>query len=294
MNGSDPTNVALAGAFESERARLMAVAYRMLGSRADAEDAVQESWVRLARRDAGSIDNLAAWLTTVVGRVCIDLLRSRGVRAETAYDEHIPEFVVTDYDDDSPEENALLGESVSLALLVVLEALKPNERLAFVLHDMFAVPFDEIGQIIGKSGDATKMLASRARRKVRDTPRPTEERGGQRAVVAAFLAASRAGDFEGLLQALDPEVTWRNYTARGLTVVNSATAVATQARNGAGAHIVAREVLVNGEPGLLARTPHGRPLAVMACTVVDGRIVEIVSVSDPKRLAAMDLPGDDR
>jgi RNA polymerase sigma factor (sigma-70 family) len=196
VNGPDPTNEALVGAFEQQRERLVAVAYRMLGSRADAEDAVQEAWVRLARQDAGSIDNLAGWLTTVVGRVCIDALRSRNIRAEATDEGRLPELVVTAYDDDSPEENALLAESVSLALLVVLEALNPAERLAFVLHDMFAVPFGEIGQIIGKSTDATKMLASRARRKVRDTPRPTEERAEQRAVVAAFLAASREGDFE--------------------------------------------------------------------------------------------------
>lgn len=294
MNRPEPTKESLAGAFEEQRGRLVAVAFRMLGSRSDAEDAVQEAWVRLSRQDAGSIDNLSGWLTTVVGRVCIDVLRSRSVRPEAPFDDRLPELVVTAYDEISPEENAILAESVSLALLVVLEALNPTERLAFVLHDMFAVPFDEIGEIIGKSTDATKMVASRARRKVRDTPRPTEERAGQTAVVAAFLAASHAGDFEALLQALDPDVTWRNYTSRGLAVVRGASQVADRAKDGARSRVLTQQVLVNGQPGLLARSINGKPLAVMACTVVDGRIAEIVSVSDPRRLASMDLPQNSR
>ena len=190
----------------------MAVAYRMLGSRADAEDAVQEAWLRLARQDAAAIDNLAGWLTTVVGRVCIDVLRSRKARPEASYDDQLPELVVTEDGGGAPEDDAVLAESVGLALLVVLDTLGPAERLAFVLHDMFAVPFEEIGQIIGKSPDATKMLASRARRKVQGTQRPTDERQQQRAVVDAFLAAARGGDFEGLLRVLDPDVTWRSHT----------------------------------------------------------------------------------
>jgi RNA polymerase sigma-70 factor (ECF subfamily) len=177
----------------------------MLGSRADAEDAVQEAWLRLARQDAAAIDNLAGWLTTVVGRVCIDVLRSRKARPERSHDDRLPELIVTEDGGGAPEDDALLAESVGLALLVVLDTLRPTERLAFVLHDMFAVPFEEIGQIIGRSTDATKMLASRARRKVQDTHRPTDERQQQRAVVDAFLAAARDGDFAGLLQVLDPD-----------------------------------------------------------------------------------------
>jgi len=293
MTGSSPDE-ALAGAFEQQRRRLVAVAYRMLGSQADAEDAVQEAWLRLARQDAAVIDNLAAWLTTVVGRVCIDVLRSRKARPEASYDDRLPELVVTEDDGSgrthgAPEDEALLAESVGLALLVVLDTLRPTERLAFVLHDMFAVPFEEIGQIIGRSTDATKMLASRARRKVQDTPRPTGERQ-QRAVVDAFLAAARSGDFEGLLQLLDPDVTWRSYTARGVVVRTGAAEVAGRAQRGVRAVVAARSVLVNGESGMVVWGANGKLLGVMACTVVDGRIVEVLSVSDPERLASMGLP----
>jgi RNA polymerase sigma-70 factor (ECF subfamily) len=289
MTGSGPDE-ALAEAFEEQRGRLVAVAYRMLGSRADAEDAVQEAWLRLARHDAAAIDNLGGWLTTVVGRVCIDVLRSRNARSEASYDERLPELVVTEDGGGAPEDEALLAESVGLALLVVLDTLRPAERLAFVLHDMFAVPFEEIGQIIGRSADAAKMLASRARRKVQDTPRPTDERQQQRAVVDAFLAAARSGDFEGLLRVLDPDVTWRSYTARGVVIRMGAAEVADRARRGARATVTARPVLVNGEPGVVVWDRNGKPVSVMACTVIDDRIVEILSVQDPERLAAMDLP----
>jgi RNA polymerase sigma factor (sigma-70 family) len=179
---------ALAGAFEQQRGRLVAVAHRMLGSRADAEDAVQEAWLRLARQDAGTIGNLSGWLTTVVGRVCIDVLRSRAARPETSYDDGLPGLVVLEDDGTSPEQEALLADSVGLALLVVLDALGPAERLAFVLHDMFGVPFAEVGEIIGRSADATKMLTSRARRKVRGTDRPAAEPRRQRAGVDACHA----------------------------------------------------------------------------------------------------------
>jgi RNA polymerase sigma factor (sigma-70 family) len=290
MTGSGPGDEALAEAFAEQRGRLLAVAYRMLGSRADAEDAVQEAWLRLARRDAAAIDNLAGWLTTVVGRVCIDVLRARKARPEAPYDA-LPELVVTEDSGGPPEDEALLADSVGLALLVVLDTLGPAERLAFVLHDMFAVPFEEIGQIIGRSTDATKMLASRARRKVQDTPRATEERQQQRAVVDAFIAAARSGDFEGLLRVLDPDVTWRSYTRRGVIVRIGATEVAGMALRGARATVTARPVLVNGEPGVMMWSANGRPVGVMACTVTDGRIVEIMSIPDPERLAAMDLPG---
>ncbi len=286
-SGSDE---ALAEASEEQRGRLVAVAYRMLGSRADAEDAVQEAWLRLARHDAAAIDNLGGWLTTVVGRVRIDVLRSRNARSEASYDERLPELVVTEDVGGAPEDEALLAESVGLALLVVLDTLRPAERLAFVLHDMFAVPFEEIGQIIGRSTDAAKMLASRARRKVQDTPRPTDERQHQRAVVDAFLAAARSGDFEGLLRVLDPDVTWRSYTARGVVIRMGAAEVADKAQRGARATVTARPVLVNGEPGVVVWDRNGKPVSVMACTVIDDRIVEILSVQDPERLAAMDLP----
>ncbi len=289
MTGSGPDE-ALAEAFEEQRRRLVAVAYRMLGSRADAEDAVQEAWLRLARHDAAAIDNLGGWLTTVVGRVCIDVLRSRQARSEAPYDDRLPELVVTEDGGGAPEDEALLAESVGLALLVVLDTLRPAERLAFVLHDMFAVPFEEIGQIIGRSTDAAKMLASRARRKVQDTPRPTDERQHQRAVVDAFLAAARSGDFEGLLRVLDPDVTWRSYTARGVVIRMGAAEVADRAQRGARATVTARPVLVNGEPGVVVWDRNGKPVSVMACTVIDDRIVEILSVQDPERLAAMDLP----
>src|ERR1700712_6134803 len=225
MDGPVP-EASVAAAFEDQRVRLVAVAYRMLGSRADAEDAVQEAWLRLARQDAAAIDNLAGWLTTVVGRVCIDVLRSRKASPEASSDDRLPELVVTEDSGRAPEDDAVLADSVGLALLVVLDTLRPAERLALVLHDMFAVPFEEIAPIVGRSADATKMLASRARRKVQGTHPPTEERQQQRAVVDAFLAAARRGDFEGLLRVLDPDVTWRTHSARGVVVRLGATQVA--------------------------------------------------------------------
>lgn len=281
----------ITGAFEEQRGRLVAVAYRMLGSRSDAEDAVQEAWLRLARQDASAIDNLAGWLTTVVGRVCIDMLRSRKGRLEVALDDELPDVVVTDDRHGTPEDEAVLAESVGLALLVVLDTLGHAERLAFVLHDMFAVTFEEIGQIIGRSANASKMLASRARRKVQDSPRPAEQRRRERAVVDAFLAAARDGDFERLLRVLDPDVTWRTHTAHGVEVLVGAPAVATDAQRRARARGQAHRVLVNGEPGIVAWSTTGRPLGVMGCTVVGDRIVEILSLRDPERLAAMNLPG---
>ncbi len=289
MAGSGPDE-AVAEAFEEQRGRLVAVAYRMLGSRADAEDAVQEAWLRLARQDAAAIDNLAGWLTTVVSRVCIDVLRSRRARPETSYDDRLPDLVVAEDSDGAPEDDVVLADSVGMALLVVLDTLRPAERLAFVLHDMFAVPFEEIGQIIGRSTDATKMLASRARRKVQGPHRRTDERRQQRAVVDAFITAAQTGDFEGLLRVLDPEVTWRTHTARGVVVRVGATEVAGRARRGVHAKLTAHRVLVNGEPGIVAWGEDGAARSVMACTVVDGRIVEMLSVTDPERLAAMDLP----
>lgn len=290
MTASGPKDHALAGPFDQERGRLVAVAYRMLGSRADAEDAVQEAWLRLTRQDPDTIHNLAGWLTTVVGRICIDILRSRQSRPDAPYDDGLPDLVVTEDDGAAPEDDAVLAESVGLALLMVLDTLSPAERLAFVLHDMFAAPFDEIGQILDRSTDATKMLASRARRKVRSAPLPSDERRQQRAVVEAFLAAAREGDFESLLQLLHPDVTLRTHSAHGVVVKLGATDVATQVLRGARTPVTVHHVLVNGAPGILIWGANDEPLAVLACTVVDGRIAEIVHLREPKRLAAMDLP----
>lgn len=282
----------LADTFEQQRPRLLAVAHRVLGSRADAEDAVQEAWLRLSRQDADSIENVAGWLTTVLGRICIDMLRSRTSRAELTPTAELPELVVTE-DVDSPEDAAVLADSVGLAMLVVLGSLRPDERLAFVLHDMFAVPFADIGQILDRSSDAVKMMASRARRKVQGVPPPTGDRRRQqeqREVVDAFLAAARDGDFDALLRVLDPDVSWQRYTAAGVTVGTGSDSVVAAVRRGQGTRVVARRVSVNGEPGILAWGPKGRPLGVMACSVDGGRLVGIVSIVDPRRLARMSLP----
>lgn len=288
MTGSDAPE-AVTQAFEAQRERLEAVAYRMLGSRADAEDAVQEAWLRLARQEPSAIENLAGWLTTVVGRVCIDVLRSRKARPETPYDQ-LPELLVAADTGDTPEDSAVRTDSVGLAMMVVLGTLRPAERLAFVLHHMFGMPFQDIAPIIGRSTDATKVLAHRARRKVQDRPRASDEPKRQRAVVEAFVAASRDGDFDGLLRVLDPDVTWRAYTARGVVVRRGAAEVAARAQHGARAQVTTRPVLVNGEPGFVVSDRDGKPLGVMACSVADGRIVDMVSVTDAERLASMDLP----
>lgn len=289
------TNAELAEIFEEQRPRLLAVSHRVLGSRSDAEDAVQEAWLRLSRQDTDTIENLPGWLTTVVGRICIDTLRSRTSRPEISTAPDFPELVITE-DVDTPEDAAVLSDSVGLALLVVLGSLRPDERLAFVLHDMFAVPFVEIAQILGKTTDAAKMLASRARRKVQDVPPPAGERRKkeeQRAVVDAFLAAARDGDFDALLRVLDPEVSWQRFTATGVTVGTGFDAVVDAVRRGQGTRVQARRVLVNGEPGILASGPTGRPISVMACTVEDGKLVGIVSIIDPVRLSQLQLPGSD-
>ncbi|ADJ50110.1 RNA polymerase sigma-70 factor, ECF subfamily [Amycolatopsis mediterranei S699] len=273
----------LAERFEAQRDRLRAVAHRVLGSHADAEDVVQEAWLRLSRQDAASIENLDGWLTTVVGRISLDVLRARKSRPEAPYEE----IVVTADDSASPGENAELADSVGLALLVVLESLGPSERLAFVLHDLFAVPFEEIARILGKSTAAAKMLASRARRKVR-TPSPSPAGSLQREVVQAFLTAARDGDFEQLLRVLDPDVRLTVDTPDGVVVVLGATNVAAGARIGAAAG--GRAVFVGGLPGVVAWREDGTPMSVVAFTVVDGRIVSIASVADPVKLASMELP----
>jgi RNA polymerase sigma factor (sigma-70 family) len=296
MSDTSPTDP-VAEAFEGQRDRLRAVAYRMLGSHADAEDVVQEAWLRLARQDMATIDNLGGWLTTVVGRISLDVLRSRRAHPEASYDDRLPEFVVTVDDGPTPEDDVALADSVGLALLVVLESLGPSERLAFVLHDLFAVPFDEIGRILDRSTAATKMLASRARRKVQATDRSTAggreqtERLGRSEVVRAFLAAARGGDFEGLLRVLDPEVRLTVDGPDGVIVTLGATKVAAGAQLGAGAAVRGRAVLVNGLPGIMSWRADGTPLSVIAFTVVDGRIIAITAVTDPAKLALIDLPG---
>ena len=281
-------------AFEAHRDRLTAIATRILGTRADAEDVVQETWLRFARQDAEAIDNVGGWLTTVVGRLSIDVLRSRKAKAEVPIDAGLPELVVTEDDvADGPEDSAVQADTVGLALLVVLGTLDPDERLAFVLHDLFAVPFAEIGTILGKSTGAAKMSASRARRKVRGAAPdsvPASARREQRAVVDAFLAAARDGDFEALLEILDPELTWEIHTARGIQVRGGAPELLRAISHGDPSRITARRVLVNGQPGILSWGANGQPIGVMECTVENGRMTKIASIVDRQRLAALDLP----
>ena len=280
----------LAWRFDAERGRLRAVAYRMLGSLAEAEDAVQEAWLRLARSDEAAIENLSGWLTTVVGRVCLDMLRARTARREDALGTRLPDPVVTYGDESDPEAEALLADSVGLALLVVLETLSPAERLAFVLHDMFAVPFDEIGSVLGRSADAAKMMASRARRRVRGAvPAGEVDVARQRTIVDAFLAAARDGDFDALVAVLDPDVVLRADTAAGPVLAVGAREVAGRAALFARMAANVRPVLVNGTPGVVAATADGNPMSVMAFTVAGDRIAEIDSIADPERLAALNL-----
>ncbi|MEV0581038.1 sigma-70 family RNA polymerase sigma factor [Streptomyces sp. NPDC050392] len=289
MSDTLPTDP-MAETFEAHRDRLRAVARRLLGSHADAEDVVQEAWLRFSRQDTTAINNVAGWLTTVVGRISLDVLRSRRARPEASYDDGLSDLVVTIDDRPAPEDDAMLADSVGLALLVVLGSLGPGERLAFVLHDLFAVPFDEIGRILGKSTAAAKMLASRARRKVRTTERPTGSGREQREVVRAFLAAARHGDFEGLLRVLDPEVKLTVDTPSGLVVTLGATKVAAGAQLSAAAAAQGRAVLVDGCPGVVSWNGNGTPLSILAFTVVGGRIAGITVVIDPAKLALMDLP----
>ncbi|MFD7258841.1 sigma-70 family RNA polymerase sigma factor [Streptomyces sp. NPDC059874] len=283
----------VAEAFEAQRDRLRAVAYRVLGSHADAEDAVQEAWMRLARQDAATIDNLAGWLTTVVGRISLDLLRSRRAHPETAYEQEFANLVVTPADAPAPDELVALADSVGLALLVVLDSLTPSERLAFVLHDMFAVPFREIGQILGKSAAATKMVASRARRKVQAPDGTTGPGREHREVVQAFGAAALSGDFEALLRVLDPNVKLTVDTADGVVVTLGATKVAAGARMFSGEVARQRPVLLNGIPGHMSWSPDGTPLSVIAFTVSEGRITGIHIVVDPAKLASIHLTAPD-
>ncbi|MET7462986.1 sigma-70 family RNA polymerase sigma factor [Nonomuraea sp. NPDC005501] len=286
---ADPSGL-VTEAFEAQRDRLRALAYRVLGSHADAEDVVQEAWMRLVRQDGATIGNLAGWLTTVVGRISLDLLRSRQAHPETAYGHEFADLVVTPADDPAPDEQAALADSVGLALLVVLDSLAPSERLAFVLHDMFAVPFHEIGQILGKSADATKMLASRARRKVQARDRPAGPGREHHEVVQAFRAAALGGDFEALLRVLDPNVKLTVDTPAGMVVTLGATEVAAGARRFSGEVARQRPVLVNGVPGHMSWRPDGTPLSVIAFTVTEGRITAIHIIVDPAKLASIQLP----
>src|SRR5919108_6036485 len=278
----------LATRFEENRSHLRAVAYRMLGSLTEADDAVQEAWIRLSRSDTSDVDNLRAWLTTVVGRVCLNLLRSRRTRREAPLDAHVADPIVSPEAGVDPEHEALLGDSLGLALLAVLDTLAPAERVAFVLHDVFAVPFGEIAPILGRSTDATRQLASRGRRRVRGAPVPDADVDGQWAVVDAFLAAARDGDFERLLTVLDPDVVVRSDGGAArpglVSVSRGAEAVATQAMAFRRFAETATRVLVNGIPGGVTWAPDGSPFAVVSLTVSGGRIVSIDVLAGPAPL----------
>jgi RNA polymerase sigma factor (sigma-70 family) len=283
----------LAQQFEEHRRRLRAVAYRMLGSLSEAEDAVQEAWLRLSRSEYSEIENLAAWLTTVVARVSLNMLRSRAVRREQPLGPHLPDPIIDSVDGIDPEHEAMLADSVGLALLVVLETLTPAERLAFVLHDMFDVPFDEIGRLVERSPEAARQLASRARRRVRAQPTtPDVDVHAQRQVVDAFLAAARDGDFEALVATLDPGVVLR---ADGGTVFAGASAevhgaldVARRATMWSRVDLTMHPALVNGAAGMVT-TRNGVPFSVAAVIIRNGRIAEMDFLADPERLAGIDF-----
>ncbi|WP_190813318.1 sigma-70 family RNA polymerase sigma factor [Saccharopolyspora pogona] len=281
----------LAGRFEAHRDHLRAVAYRMLGSLSEADDAVQEAWLRLSRSDTVEIENLGGWLTTVVGRVCLNMLRARTARREEPLDTHVPDPVISSPDNITPEHEALMADSIGLALLVVLETLTPAERLAFVLHDMFAVLFDEIAPIVGRTSPATRQLASRARRRVQGAaPAPDADLAQQREVVDAFLTAARAGDFDALLAVLDPDVVVRtdggslrpSTTRRGAKAVTGGAIIFSQIAE------LTRPAIVNGAPGAVAIS-EDRPISLAAFTVARGKVVALDILADPDRLRDLDL-----
>ena len=286
----------LAERFQEQRPHLRGVAYRMLGSISEADDAVQEAWLRLSRSDAGGIENLGGWLTTVVARVSLNMLRARRAKREESLEGRLPDPIVSPDERGNPEQEALMADSVGLALLVVLETLAPAERLAFVLHDMFAVPFDEIATITDRSPAAARQLASRARRRVQgQAPVADADLARQRKVVDAFTAAAQEGDFEALVAVLDPDVVLRTDGGTGpdeAFVIRGARAVAERASSFAHLSPYARPALVNGAVGAVV-APQGRPFAVMAFTVTDGKIVEIDVLSDPQRLSELELSGLD-
>jgi RNA polymerase sigma factor (sigma-70 family) len=284
----------LAERFEQERPQLRRIAYRMLGTVEDADDAVQESWIRLSRTDESAVENLGAWLTTVVSRVSLDILRARRSRHEEYVGSWMPEPIVSIDDRRSPEDEALIADGVGLALYVVLETLSPAERLAFVLHDMFAVPFDEIAAIAGRSPEATRQLASRARRRVQGArPQPDAGLMEQQRVVDAFFAAARDGDFQALLEVLDPEVTLRVDAGPGGKLARppivGREAVMTEARRWEAMTPFARPAIVNGAAGAVIGRP-GRPFAVVGVTVAKGRITALDFVVDPAKLARIAIP----
>jgi RNA polymerase sigma factor (sigma-70 family) len=286
----------LAEQFEAHRVHLRAVAYRMLGSVSEADDAVQEAWLRLSRSGGDGVTNLGGWLTTVVARVALDMLRSRRTRREEPFGPRMPEPIVSAEDGVDPEHQALLADSVGLALLVVLETLGPAERLAFVLHDMFAMPFDEIAPIVGRTPTAARQLASRARRRVQGaTPPADPDVAEQRRVVDAFLAAARGGDLDALVAMLDPDVVLRvdrGAAPEGATTeFRGAAAVAGQVRSFANQARFARAALVNGGPGFVVAPPGRPPVAVAGFTVAGGAVVEIDLFADPARLRDLDLTG---
>ena len=280
----------LAERFEEQRSRLRAVAYRMLGSLSEADDAVQEAWIRFSRSAAGEIDNLEAWLVTAVGRVALNMLRSRRTRREESLDAHLPDPIVDRADGVDPEHEALLADSVGLALFVVLETLTPAERLAYVLHDMFSVPFDEIGAILGRSPDAARQLASRGRRRIRDAgPIPDADMAAQREVVKAFLAAARHGDFDTLVAVLDPDVVRRTDSGSGIIVeLRGAENVACGAMGASLLGLDVRPALINGAAGWVSLLD-GKLFAIGAITLRNGRITAIDILLDPARLARVDL-----
>jgi RNA polymerase sigma factor (sigma-70 family) len=286
----------LAERFERHRGRLRAVAYRMLGSLTEADDAVQEAWIRISRADTSDVENMGGWLTTVVARVCLNMLRARRSRREESLPALVPEPILDREDGIDPEHEVLLGDSVGLALLVVLETLTPSERVAFVLHDVFAVPFEEIAPIVGRSSTAARQLASRARRRVQGvTPVSDRDLREQRPVVDAFLAAVRSGDVEGLLAVLDPDVVLRadggarwvgaSRELRGAEVVARSAVTITRRLTG----FAVEHALVNGAPGIVSWDENGQLFSVMGFTVRDGRIVEIDVLADPERLLRLDL-----
>jgi RNA polymerase sigma factor (sigma-70 family) len=285
--------VLLADRFEEHRPHLRSVAYRMLSSYSEADDAVQEAWFRLSRSDTSGVENLGGWLTTVVSRICLDMLRSRRSRREDTLSVHLPDPVVTRVEASSPEERALMADSVGLAMLVVLETLAPAERVAFVLHDMFAVPYDEIAPIVGRSPDATRQVASRARRRVQvAAPEPDPDLARQREAVDAFFAAASRGDFEALVAVLDPDIVLRSDGGRRRALTDERHGAETVAKGALSYARMARElrpVLVIGVAGVLV-TRNGKPNSVMAFTVRDGRIAAIDILADPDRLAQLDLP----
>ena len=292
-----PTPERLAEEFEQHRGHLRAVAYRMLGSVTDADDAVQESWIRLGRTDVSGVENLRAWLTTVVARVCLDMLRTRTARREDPLDTHVPDPVIARADR-TPESDAIHVDSVGLALLVVLETLEPAERLAFVLHDVFGMTFDEIAPIVDRSTVAARQLASRARRRVQGrAPVSDADLRNQRRVVDAFLAAAERGDFAALLTVLDPAIVLRadGGAIKGMSrLVRGADAVASQAATFSQIGLSIQVVLVNGNIGLMSRLPDGRLFSVIGFTIADSKIVEMDILADPERLSRLDLSAVER